>query len=119
MRKLIFAILCFSIFFCGQTAYAGGEKTCDNSNFWNAVANECSPHTVDTDTDTHRDDKDAEIGVGVDVVVHEGKEESVLNKVTVEYKYDINNEDHKTYVVATTKLSDVWAKVKNLFNRGE
>lgn len=114
MKKFLIALIIVGLY--GTYAYAG-EKTCENSNFWNAVANECSPHTVDTDT--HRDDKDAEIGVGVDVIVHEGKEGEVLNKVTVEYKYDINNDDHKTYAVATTKLSDVWAKVKSIFNRGE
>ena len=31
----------------------------------------------------------------------------------------INNDDHKAYLVATTKLSDVWAKVKSIFNKGE
>jgi hypothetical protein len=115
MKKSTLGIIILCLIF-STTAYAGGEKSCE-SGFWSKILNECSPHTVDTDT--HRDEKDAEIGVGVDVIVHEGEDGEVLNKVAVEYKYDINNDDHKTYAVATTKLSDVWAKVKSIFKKGE
>jgi hypothetical protein len=64
-----------------------------------------------------------EIGVGVDVIVYEGEEGDLLNKVTGEYKYDWQNGEHSAYAVATTKLSDIKAHVKELwgkiFNKGE
>ena len=111
MRKLIFAILCFSIFFCGQTAYAGGEKTCDNSNFWNAVANECSPHTIDTDTHADRDDP---AGVGIDVLIHETDSFDFV----AEYKRDFNNNENSIFGVIKTKKSLV-ELIKGFFNKGE
>jgi len=68
-----------------------------------------------TPVDTQQD----EWGVGTDVIIHEGKDGEILNKVTGEYKFDMNNNEHKGYLVATTKLADIWNKITGLFNRGE
>ena len=112
MKKVLLIVVC--LVFLSATAYAGEELDCDSyGGLIGDYKNDCYPHHEKTD------EKDAEIGVGVDIIVHEGDEGSILNKVTVEYKYDINNDDHKTYAVATSKLSDIWAKVKSIFKRGE
>ena len=75
-------------------------------------------HDKTVDTDTHRDIEN-EYGVGTDIIIHEGKDGQVINQVHAEYRYDFEADNHKTYVVATSKLSDIWAKVKSIFNRGE
>ena len=62
-------------------------------------------------------EEENEWGVGTDVILHEGADGEILNKVTGEYKFDMNNNEHKGYLVATTKLADIWDKVKGLFNR--
>ena len=117
MRKLsLIAVLVASFMMLTSTSFARGSKgnPCD-SKILGPILNECSPHTVDTDT--WRDEKEAELGVGVDLIVYEGKEGQILNKVTGEYRYDVNNEDHKGYVVATSKLADIWSTVKGVFTK--
>ena len=59
------------------------------------------------------DDKDIELGLGADLILLEGKDGDLLNKVTTEYKYDFNNDDnHSVYLVGTIKLADIVAKIK-------
>jgi len=113
MRYILFLLVLF--FMTSNVAYAETVSSTNERHY----KHEVTVHDKTVDTNTHRDEKDAEIGVGVDVVVYEGDEGELLNKATVEYKYDINNDDHATYAVVTTKLSDVWAKVKSIFDRGE
>jgi uncharacterized protein YcnI len=112
MRKVLIMAVCLLIV-CAftATAYAGEyEKSCDEG-WWSKVANECVTHP----TSKRRN----EVGAGVDVIRHESKDGEILNKVTGEYKYDWQNGEHKSYVVATTKLEDIWAKVKSIFNKDD
>jgi hypothetical protein len=115
MRKILTIGLCILsiLFVYGATAYAG-EKSCD-SYFWGKVANECSPHTVDTDTDTHAKQRD-QAGVGADVVIWQNETEKakMIEEVVAEYKYDIDNEAHSIYGVVRVNL---WQKIKGLFSR--
>jgi len=46
-------------------------------------------------------------GVGTDIVLYEGKYGDVLNKVTVEYKYNWEQTEHSVFTVATFKLVDL------------
>jgi hypothetical protein len=112
MKKLLLAVCC--IFLFSATAYAGGEKSCENG-WWSKVANECSPHTVDTDTHAKQRDQ---AGVGADVVVwqNETDKATFIEEVVAEYKYDIDNEAHSIYGVVRVNL---WQKIKGLFNKGE
>ena len=55
-----------------------------------------------------------ELGVGMDLILHEGKEGELINKVTAEGKYDWQNGDAGIYAVVTTKLSDIVDKIKGL-----
>jgi uncharacterized lipoprotein YajG len=115
MKKYLFILLAvFLVAGCSQEAEAG-QKTCENSQFWNAVANECSPHTVDTDTHAKQRDQ---AGVGADVVVwqNETDKATFIEEVVAEYKYDIDNEAHSIFGVVRVNL---WQKIKGLFNRGE
>jgi hypothetical protein len=107
MKKILG--LALLICFITAPAFAGG-KTCENSNFWNAVANECSPHTVDTDT--WRPERDNPAGVGADILIHETEHVDLVG----EYKYDFENEEHSAFAVFKTKKSLVEI-IKGFFNK--
>lgn len=94
---------------CAGEAEARGD-VCDS--FLSSVLNEC--HKVAHPT---ADKVSAELGVGLDLILYEGKEGQLLNKVTGEYRYDINNSTHQSYAVATSKLTDIWTAIKSLFGR--
>jgi hypothetical protein len=111
MKRLFFILIAVALISgCSQEAEAG-EKSCD-SGWWSKVANECVTHPSPKE-------RRNEVGVGADVILHEGEEGEVLNQVHAEYRYDWQNGEHKAYAVATTKLSDIWAKVKSLFKKEE
>ena len=58
------------------------------------------------------------LGVGADVILHEGSEGELLNKVHGEYRWDWQNDEHSVFAIVTTKLEDVWGAIKGLVNRG-
>jgi len=70
---------------------------------------------TDTDTDTVKKSKKTEVGVGADVVVWENEnDQSLLDEVVAQYKYDIKNEDHSVYGVVRLNL---WQKIKGIFGK--
>jgi len=77
-------------------------------------------HTINNNITNSLNDKN-EYGVGADIILHEGAEGELLNKAHTEYRFDWNNDEgnHKVYLVGTSKLADIWAKAKALFNKGE
>ena len=104
MKRMLFIVLACAIFAgCSQEAEASRRGRCDRS--------EASCVTCEKDGD--------EWGVGTDLVLYEGKDGQIINKVTGEYRFDMNNNDHKGYAVVTSKLSDIAEKIKSLFNKEE
>lgn len=56
-----------------------------------------------------------EVGVGADVTLYEDKHtNSIVEKVTEEYRYDWQNGEHAAYTVVHFNL---WQKMKNLFKK--
>jgi len=64
-------------------------------------------------------DKKDSWGVGQDLIMYEGKEGDIINQVHGEYRWDGNNGSHSGYLVNTSKVADIVAWVKGLFNKGE
>jgi hypothetical protein len=93
MKQLMTAVICGLFIICAHTAFAGNYSS------------------------AHEHGSDVEAGIGLDVVVHEGKDGEIVNKVTLENKFDWNNGEQSHYAVVTTKLADVVDKVKSLFNK--
>jgi hypothetical protein len=106
MKKLIALLIVVGLMGFVGTAEAGGSS-CEG--YKGKLLNRC--HNV-----VHPDHPD-EWGIGTDVILHEGKEGDVINQVHGEYRWDANNGAHKGYLVSTSKLADVWAKLKALVNR--
>jgi len=106
MKKLFMICLCLAV--AGIIGCSKGSQEAEASHWKKA-------------TILDHEAQGNEYGVGTDVILHEGEDGEILNKVTAEYRYDWNNEvgNHKAYVVATTKLADIWAKLKGLLNKGE
>jgi len=113
MKKVL---LTAAMIFVAGNVYASGSLDCDN-HFANKILNKCVVHPKVVHPT--QDKRETAVGAGVDVILHEGKDGDVLNKVAGEYRYDVNNSEHSAYVVATTKLSDIWAKLKSIFNKEE
>jgi len=61
----------------------------------------------------------SEVGVGGDLIFYEGNDGDVLNQVTAEYRYDWQNGNQSTYLVATAKIVDVIDNIKSIFNKEE
>jgi len=73
-------------------------------------------HDHDTDTNT-QNKRESEWGVGVDVELWKAdNENSIIEKVTGEYRYDFNNSNgnHSAYLVAHVSL---WDHIKGFFNK--
>lgn len=113
MRKVI--SLLFALLLISSTAYAGGEKSCD-SYFWGKVANECSPHTVDTDTDTQREKDDFSAGAGLDFFLWKAEKFNIESQT----KYDSVNENGSSYIVVKVKSEKgLIQNILSLFKKGE
>lgn len=119
MKKLFLAFL--MVMFVGITSASAshcpaGYKRTLNSN--GSAGSQCYQDIdTDTDTDTLGQPQD-EFGVGVDAVMWQNDTEKLkmIEEVTTEYRYDIDNENHSVYGVVRVNL---WDKIKGLFGRNK
>ena len=65
-------------------------------------------HTVSI-PDAEKGDSDIKAGVGADVVVYRGNT-PLLDEVRVDYRYDINNDEHSVFGVVKVDLFDYLTK---------
>ena len=97
-------VLSVGIIGCDKAEASGSWDPC-SSKYGSQIWNSCI------------EDRRNEVGVGTDIVLYEGKDGEVLNRLTVEYRYDWANGENKTYLFATSKLADILAAAKGLINR--
>ena len=109
MKKVLQFIICISIVFWGVTAFASGEKSCDEG-WYSKIANKCVTHP--------NKDLGAAAGIGADVVIWQNDTDKVkfIEEVVAEYRHDFNNDNDSIYGVVRVNL---WQKIKSLFSKGE
>ena len=79
---------------------AHANFSCD-SEIGNAILNKCVVHPPDQDTIFERENP---LGVGVDLVIYEGNH-PLLEEVTVEARFDLENEEESVFFVARVNVA--------------
>lgn len=119
MRKLLLiAIMVFALAVCAYAADTSGATyySPNDSGFGNWLSDlandqECIDHNhkyVDRDTVY---DKSYELGAGLDLIVYQAEPDAnpvIPDEVTVESKWDFNNQEGSTYVVAKYNIFELF-----------
>ncbi len=100
MNKLIGFIICCSLIFCTNHAFANESNGCNG--YKGKLLNACDPHHE------HK----APRGIGADILIHETE----IADLVFEYKYDGENKEHSIFGVVKTKKSLV-DYAKDLINK--
>ena len=113
MNKLFILVAIMAIALMAVPAFADdcdttfGYVDTSGASYDNPIFNQWLNHTHGVYIDQRRNPA----GVGVDAVLYQSNS-PLLEEVTAEYRYDINNDEHITYAVARV---NVFSAVKGLF----
>lgn len=113
MRRLLIGLVAL-MFVCAVVSVAWADTTgeaewnrpsCISRHFNHVHDYECEQ--VDCPEIDER--ADPSIGVGLDLILWQNRRiDALMDKVTVEAKYDFRNEETSIYTVVTLNLSSIW-----------
>lgn len=105
---LIIAVLALFV----VPAFADDTSQANWNNDLGKCGNKCREYIAGHNHQYDQYDPQYEAGIGLDLIVFKDRKDQALvpDVVTIENKWDFNNEEGAVYVVATYDLSNLWQK---------